>query len=643
MKRITLCLVALAVSFGSIASPVTRDVSRRAAVNFWNSHHPADVKPVDAGQLQLMPVAELPMLHIWSVDQTGFVIMAASDLATPVLAYSFNSDATREPNPEVMFWLRQYNGQIAAAEAAGLSSVTAADQWNDLQNDPVPPTPVSLVVVPQLMHTTWDQDNPYNTMCPYDSVRHERAVVGCVATAMAQIMKYWNHPSSGVGYHSYIHQGWNSSSSYGLQEADFEHTTYMWEYMPNAVSILGAVQRAVDAVSTISYHCGVAVDMMYGVSSTGGSGAYSSCGYWAEACAENAFRDYFKYSRDLHHETRNTVVWRDSTAIDSVTLQEYNVHYRADSALIPDEIWTAMIDSNLAHNAPIYYSGSDTSGGHAFVLDGSDAQGRYHFNWGWSGHYNGYYGINDVAPRAGGTGGNATYTFNSNQGAIFGIFPLEEVFYDGGIVYDTVCRNSSEYHFHDYVFPAADSVYTAVYLDTVYTINLTVINTRRAFFSSNGGSGNPYERQYCPADGLEMPNCSYTRENCLFLGWGRDSHDNDTLYQPGDVVRVRSNVTFYAIWNDTTVIPEPQAVVTLSDDDNTIIISPNPTRDDISLSLVTDEEVTVTVIDQWGRVVVQRTVIGGKAKISLSHLTAGTYTMTVHTLDAVYKKRIIKL
>lgn len=640
MKRIALSLIALIFSLGCMAAPVTPNVSRQAAANFWNTYRPTDVKAVAPEQMQLVSVASLPMLHIWAVDNQGFIIMSASDQVKPVLAYSFDSPASREPNPEVMFWLNQYNEQIAAAEASGYRSAEASTQWNDLLTNPVPPTPVNIVVVPKLMQTHWDQGHPYNKFCPYDSTHNARTVVGCVATAMAQIMKYWNHPSSGEGFHSYIPAG----GAYDLQAADFAHTTYMWGYMTNNLDQYTAQQRAINAVATISYHCGVAVDMMYGPSATGGSGAYSSCGWWASACAENAFRDYFKYSRNLHYEERNTSVWRDSTAFDTVTMDSINVHYRADSTLISDSVWCAMIDSNLAMGAPMYYDGSDASSGHAFVLDGSDADGKYHFNWGWSGYYDGYYSINNVAPGAGGIGGNATYSFNSSQGAIFAILPLEEHF-ESATMYDTICNNSNKYYFHDYEFPAADSVYTAVYLDTIYTIHLKVIPTRLLYLNANGGTGTAYEVQFCPVDGVDVPACRFHRADHIFIGWGFDRHTNDTLYQPGDHLSIRGSKTLYAIWQDTTIHqtdPEDSVSITLADE-GTLMIAPNPVRDQLSVSLTSDDDITLLIIDQWGRVVVQQKIIGSKAEISLSRLPAGTYTVRVITSKEEYNSRIIKL
>ena len=103
---------------------------------------------------------------------------------------------------------------------------------------------------------------------------------------MAQIMKYWNYPGYGQDTHSYLPSSMWHSNSIPRQFANFGQTTYLWQYMPRRISSSNADYQ-VDAVATLSYHCGVAVDMMYGVSADGGSGAYSHQ-------AAVALRRYFK-------------------------------------------------------------------------------------------------------------------------------------------------------------------------------------------------------------------------------------------------------------------------------------------------------------------------------------------------------------
>lgn len=624
MKRIITSVITLILlGLNCIAGNVPASVSRQAAVNFWNSHRSEGVKPVTIDEPTLIVFSEMPMLHIYAIGNEGFVITSAYDGVQPVLAYSFNSPASDDLNPEAAYWLRTMNLQIAASAAEEYRQPEAQQQWDNLLTAPVPPTPVSINNIPALMTTRWNQGEPFNRRCPFDERYHERTVVGCVATAMAQIMKYWNHPSSGTGSHSYTHQSMSGGYSYGELSADFENSTYIWSYMPDQIGMVVGSDDEINSVSLISYHCGVAVDMMYGPSSTGGSGAYSSCGSWTNACAEHAFFDYFKYSTDAHFVQRLGYVWYNGGWVES--------HFYSDSA------WMALLDIELEAGRPMYYSGSDSTGGHAFVCDGSDLQKRYHFNWGWGGSYDGFYAINDLSPRHGGAGGNATYTFNHDQGAIFGIYPIEETF-DSLTIYDTTCRGMGKYHFHDYSFPAKDSVYTATWCGTVYTIHLTAINSRTVYIDPNGGNGSTSQESFCPTVGLVFPECNRVRSGYNFIGWGLKRNNNDVIYQPGDTLGARNSLTIYAQWRDTSYHVGIETI-----DNEGVSIYPSPTSDNVNISLYNNDEADVAIVDTYGRVLIQRKTLGGKVKISLSRLPAGTYTVLVTTADGLYKERIIKL
>lgn len=603
MKRIFALLMLSVLFVASLsAATVPEEIARRAATNFWNTYRPQDQKAVS--QLQSLSFPELHNMYVFANGNQGFVLVAADDRVQPILGYSFDSPfAAREINPELRFWLLGYEEQIASALA---SDRAANPRWNELLENPVPPEPLTLTNVPMLMTTAWDQDAPYNDLCPYDEVYQEKAVVGCVATAMAQIMKYWNHPARGTGSRTYMHHNDELNHSYGVLSADFENTTYLWEQMPDrATYASSSLERT--AVSTLSYHCGVAVDMMYGPSSTGGSGAYTTCGGGISACAVSAFHRYFKYEPSLVYRMRSSY---------------------SDSA------WLSMIDSDLALGRPLYYNGRDDEGGHAFVLDGSDLDTHYHFNWGWSGYGNGFYAMNNLAPGSGGAGGNATYTFNQYQGAIFGLVPIPEA-YDTVEVWDTICSNSGRYSFYEYTLPNASCDTLLRHLDTVFNLHLRRVSTYMLTFRPNFGTGNEFDMNYCYLDTVVMPECPFVKDGYRFRGWCQNKRGTETIYQAGDSVRLRGHLVFYAIWQDTTVgIAEVE--------EQELLIWPNPTEDKINFSITDAEDVTVNVIDAWGRVAIQRKVVGGKAKISLERLPAGTYTVVVYTADAVYKKQIIK-
>lgn len=267
MKRIILGALALSFLFsGAMAQTVSVQEAQTVAVNFWNRHHPAEISEVKAPEATPVSYGELSHMYVVNVADRGFVIVAGDRCVQPVLGYSFDSRFPERMHPEISYWLGGYEGQIADAVASGyVPSQEVADMWNQLLTQTAPDTPVSLVVVPALLTTRWDQGAPYNKYCPYDSVSHVKTVVGCVATAMAQIMRYWKHPSCGTGSHSYVPEQ-RTDMPFGTLSADFEHTTYIYDYMPNSVDENFSRERERNAVALLSYHCGVSVDMMYGSS-----------------------------------------------------------------------------------------------------------------------------------------------------------------------------------------------------------------------------------------------------------------------------------------------------------------------------------------------------------------------------------------
>ena len=593
-KTIILALLSL-LTVSAFAAPVTAEVARRVAVNFWNSHYPETQKPV--ADMQLQPVAEFNNMYFFVNGEEGFVVVAADDRVRPVLGYSFDSPFSEQPNPELRFWLSGYEMQIEAVKSVDKS---ADPRWETLLQTP-PEAPLTLQHVPALLRTRWNQGEPYNAQCPYDENYHVRTVVGCVATAMAQIMKRWEHPWCGEGNHSYY-------SDYGLLTADFENTTYMWQNMPLFVNI-GASESETEALSTLSYHCGVAVEMMYGPSATGGSGAYSMCypEHNIYACAYSAFPTYFKYKPTLQHRMRMN-------------------H--------SEEAWLAYIDADLAAGRPIYYSGHDSTGGHAFVLDGSNLDTTYHFNWGWGGYGDGFYTMANLAPGSGGAGGNATYTFHQQQGAIFGIEPdIEQL--DTIEVYDTICPNYTSYSFRGYNLPLASCDTHLHVLDTVFFLHLRRISLKVIEFKPNGGTGEEFSIQYCIPDGIVMPECPFTKDSLRFVGWCRNQNGSGAVYLAGDTVFLQGNMSLYAKWVD------PALGIDAVEDENPTLW-PNPTTGELHLALALSDNAQYYVIDAVGRTLMSGNIVHREGQISLFGLSAGVYTVQIRTSKGVYNQRIIK-
>ena len=389
MKKTLLVLALTLFGTMAMAKPVDVNTAQRVAQNFWNSHRDNGIAAVTTP----MSVVATPFdgFYIFSASANGgFVIVAADDCVQPVLGYSFTSPTSERINPEARYWLGTYQEQIdylRSIEYEAPQDVVA--QWTLYAAANATPTPEPLTAVSPLLSTTWDQSPYYNNLCPYDNTYNERTVTGCVATATAQVMKYWNHPTQGTGNHSYTHD------DYGTLSANFATTTYQWSNMPNALTSTSSTTQ-VTAVATLMYHIGVAIEMDYGVASTGGSGAYTNnYGYSNIPCAQNALSDYFGS-------------------------QLVNCYYRDD---VTDAVWAGYLNTELNASRPVIYAGQDTAGGHCFVCDGYNNSNYYHFNWGWGGYQDGYYLLSNLAPGSGGTGGNATYTFNLSQRILTGVQP----------------------------------------------------------------------------------------------------------------------------------------------------------------------------------------------------------------------------
>ncbi|MBR3493454.1 MAG: C10 family peptidase [Bacteroidales bacterium] len=393
MKRLSLFVaLLLIVAMPMMAERVTPETAQKVAKTFLNNNGAKSAQLTD-----LTNVAGFSNLYIFNGEE-GFVVMAADDRVQPILGYSLTGKFVAEDMPSnVSGWLQGYNDEIQYAIEHQLRATDETIQlWNDLAEGNSKAARATTVVSP-LVQTTWDQNGfyyysggqvvmfeLYNNLCPYDNTAGERTVTGCVATAMAQIMKYWSYPAQGIGSHSYTP---STRPDLGVQSANFGSTNYSWSNMPNSLS-QSSSDVQINAIAVLMYHCGVSVDMMYNISANGGSAAYAED-------IPYALHNYFNYK---------------STA---------NIKYKSNYS---NNNWINLLKAELDASRPIEYNGSGNAGGHAFVCDGYNSSNQFHFNWGWSGSNDGFYSLTSLNPGSGGAGGGG-YVFNDNQSAIFGIEP----------------------------------------------------------------------------------------------------------------------------------------------------------------------------------------------------------------------------
>ena len=214
-----------------------------------------------------------------------------------------------------------------------------------------------------LQDIMYDQERPYNNLCPL--INGRRALTGCVATAMAQIMRYYAYPANGTGEVTY------SGGDDGAKTIDLEDYTFDWNLILNNYNIDYTSAQG-EAVAKLMLACGASLNMNY---SADGSGSHLNK-------AMKAFKDNFGFSKDIEY-------YDSSNDYDPEGLIEYD--------------WVYTIRDNHQKGHPVMYAGSPADGmsGHAFVIDGYkviDDTYYYHVNWGWSGAYNGYYLIMNLKP-----------------------------------------------------------------------------------------------------------------------------------------------------------------------------------------------------------------------------------------------------
>jgi hypothetical protein len=397
MKRLSsLVALMLIVAMPMMAEHVTPETAQKVAKTFLNNNGAKSAQLTD-----LTNAAGFSNLYIFNGEE-GFVVMAADNCVQPILGYSLTGKFVAENMPSnVSGWLQGYNDEIQyAIEHQMRATDGTAQLWNDLIEGNSKAARATTVVAP-LIQTKWNQNKYYNNLCPLAAGGPEgHAYTGCVATAMAQIMKYWEYPSHGIGSHSYT---WNGQ----ILSADFGTTTYDWENMVNyydyyfddngnAHGLSNPTSAQIAAVATLMYHCGVSVDMNYGGGSSGAN----------TVDVVNALKNYFNYSPAIEFKTKSN---------------NGTIYYN-------DDQWIAMLKTELNANRPLQYRGQDpdSNGGHSFVCDGYDSNNYFHFNWGWAGHYNGYFSITNLNTGANSSdpgAGNGNYT--RNQSAIFGIQPVQ--------------------------------------------------------------------------------------------------------------------------------------------------------------------------------------------------------------------------
>lgn len=297
-------------------------------------------------------------------SKDGFVVTPADDALPAVLGYGDGLMYDSAGNLPTGFneWLQYMSQRVAAAAALG-NAVTASPS-------------VGAPIAP-LCTTAWGQGEPFNLECP--EYYGERCLSGCVATAVAQVMKYHNWPPQGKGELKYHAQKINTDIY-----TDFSRYTFDWDNMLDDYSASSASEQQRQAVARLLRGVGGSVRMNY-FPKASGADINDACG---------ALLDYWDYSDDMRYMRREWFSLRD---------------------------WSQLLYDALENYGPILYGGFSISSAHAFVCDGYDGEGLFHFNWGWDGMADGYFAIDFLNPVVDDEPWKTGY--NGGQSAVLNIHP----------------------------------------------------------------------------------------------------------------------------------------------------------------------------------------------------------------------------
>lgn len=357
MKKI-FSIIFLLFTFSLYAETITEQRARDIAVNFFNSVQTKsasvevdliwagnDLTVKSSASRFSQTSASLPSIYIFNrTDGNGFVVVAGDDRVRPILAYSrensFDLDNMADGARFILScWceqveaVRSRQGQERFSESAIISALAVGDER--LYNTPL-----------------WGQGAPFNIEAPV--MEGQRCVTGCLATAMSIIAYYNQWPVSGSGTTPAYTCSYNDNTytiPANVLGRTYDYASMLSDYRS------GYTEAQANAVAALMKDAGTALKMKY--SPIESSANYSDALY--------AFTHYFGYCKSAKLEMAS--------------------NYQYDE-------WVEVLKDNLENYGPTFYSGqsgSDGSGGHAFVLDGYDNQDYFHINFGWDGTSNAYY------------------------------------------------------------------------------------------------------------------------------------------------------------------------------------------------------------------------------------------------------------
>ena len=400
--------------------------------------------------------------------------------------------------------------------------------------------------VAPMLTSCWGQGCFHNEACPIAADGPcGHASAGCVAVAMAQIMYYHKFPIAN-----------NDTLTYAMP-SDFSYTNYHWEQM------VDTLHESNPAVATLIHHCGLSVAMTYGANlSTASSGDVAE-----------AFCQKFYYPDAKLTRRRN----------------------------IDDEIWLDMIKEDLDAQLPLYYAGGSSLGRHAFVCDGYDSNGLFHFNFGWDGVADGYYTLDDPSGF-------------SNDQLIVHVTP-----YMATVSMESeICEGDSYYFFGSFLHETGH--YTAIHNKKLYKLDLVT---------------KPLPVIHCSNDTTIAYGSSV-----LLTAWGADSY----LWSTGDTtasiwVCPEKEDTYFVTGYSSNGCHANARIKVYIDTTKKLLLYPNPASDKATVNMHEIDE--VELYDLFGKSVAHIDAHRHAAELDLRRIPNGVYIVEVKHLKNRYYDKLI--
>ncbi len=368
LKTIFVLLLSPFLSLMAFAAPIDVEQARGVAAKFLKERNSDATLEHETFALTRKRMgmngagAEAPVYYVFNAEyDEGYVIVSADDRTDAVLGYATRGrfDSETMP-PNVQAWMESYAQQISSLD----SYANASQQESDTREAIAP-----------LLTTLWNQDSPYNDQCPLQG--SSRTYTGCTATALAQVMKYHEWPSEATtSIPAY------TTATAQIYVPELSPTAFRWDDMAADYHYTDYAP----AVSELMRYCGQALQSDFT--------RYSTSAYLADI--PSVLTTYFGY--------------------DSGAGLLYQSNY-------PVSAWEDIIYAELQSGRPVLHAGTSLGGGHAFVCDGYDGHGMFHFNWGWGGMYDGYFKLSLLTPGSGGIGAGTADGFTANQRIVVGVQP----------------------------------------------------------------------------------------------------------------------------------------------------------------------------------------------------------------------------